>query len=102
MINTEIPPLDENGNFKHKFQVMMKTLGTEAKDGMEKAIFVDNEKLDFKIDIIEFLEAKNRGPEALIKEQKRIEKDFINSVSEAIGRKVTAEEIKKATVEGWI
>lgn len=95
--------MDDKGRFKHKFEVKMRSLGPDPrKDGMEKAVFVDGKKLDFSIDILRFLEAKNRGPTALIEEQKRIEKNFIKSVSEAIGRKVTTDEIKRATIEGWI
>lgn len=103
IIDTEIPPLDERGRFKHRFQVMMRSLGKDMqKDGVEKAVFVDGKKLDFSIDVVRFLEARSKGPKYLIEEQKRIEREFIKSVSEAVGRKVTTEEIKRATVEGWI
>lgn len=102
-IKTEIPPLDEHGRFKRRFQVMMRALGPDIqKDGMEKAVFVDGKKLDFSIDIVRFLEARNKGPKYLVQEQRKIEREFIKSVSEAVGRRVTTEEIKRATVEGWI
>lgn len=102
-IQTDIPPLDKNGNFKHKFEVKMRPLGPNPQqDGVEKAVFVDGKKLDFKIDVLRFLEAKQKGINYLIQEQQKIEKEFVKSVSEAIGRKVTVEEIKKATIEGWI
>lgn len=71
-------------------------------DGVEKAVFVDGRKIDFKIDVIRFLEAKSKGPQYLAAEQRRIEREFVRSVSDVLGRKVTAEEIKRATVEGWI
>lgn len=103
ILANELPPKDSNGNFLHKFEVRMKVLGKDPeKDGVEKAVFVDDKKLDFKIDVNRFLEAKSKGINYLIEEQKKIEKEFIKSVSEAIGRKVTTEEIKKATVTGWI
>lgn len=103
IIDTDIPPLDETGRFKKKFRVMMRPLGPDpAKDGVEKAVFVDGKKLDFSIDILRFLEAKSKGPKYFIEEQKKIEREFVRSVSEAVGRRVTVEEIKKATVEGWI
>lgn len=102
-IETEIPPFDKNGNFKHKFEVKMRPLGPNPKeDGVEKAVFINGKKLDFKIDVLRFLEAKQKGINYLMQEQKKIEKEFIKSVSEAIGRRVTTEEIKKATIEGWI
>lgn len=81
----------------------MKVLGSDPKkDGVEKAVFVDGKKLDFKIDVLRFLQAKSRGVDEMIREQKRIEREFINSVSEAVGRRVTREELKIATIEGWI
>jgi len=102
-IDAEIPPLDEKGRFKHRFQVMMRSLGPNPHlDGVEKAVFVDGKKLDFVIDVVRFLEARSKGPRYLAEEQKRIERQFVKSVSEAVGRKVTVDEIKKATVDGWI
>lgn len=102
-IITDAPPLDSKGNPKRKFEVKMRAMGSDPqKDGVEKAVFVDGKKLDFYIDVVRFLEAKRKGIDFLIQEQKRIEKEFIKSVSEAIGRKVSTEEIKKAILEGWI
>lgn len=102
-IVSEIPPLDEKGNLKHKFEVKMRPLGPDPKnDGVEKAVFIDGKILDFKIDVLRFLEAKQKGINFLIQEQQKIEREFIKSVSDAIGRKVTVQEIKKATLEGWI
>lgn len=102
-IDTDIPPPDERGGFKKKFRVMMRPLGPDpSKDGVEKAVFVDGKKLDFTIDVIRFLEARSKGAKYLIEEQKKIEKAFVKSVSEAVGRRVTVDEIKRATVEGWI
>jgi len=102
-IYTDLPPPDGRGGFKHSFQVMMRPLGPDPKkDGMEKAVFVDGKRLDFSIDVVRFLEARQKGAKYLVDEQKRIEKQFVSAVSDAIGRKVTVMEIKKATVEGWI
>lgn len=102
-IETEVPPLDKNGNFKNKFEVKMRALGPNPQqDGVEKAVFINGKKLDFKIDVLRFLEAKQKGINYLIQEQQKIEKEFTKSVSEAIGRRVTTEDIKKATIEGWI
>lgn len=102
-ILSDIPPLDAKGNFKHKFEVKMRALGPNPQeDGVEKAVFIDGKKLDFKIDVLRFLEAKNKGINFLIEEQQKIEREFIKSVSDALGRRVTTEEIKRATLEGWI
>lgn len=103
LIETELPPPDGRGGFKRSFRVMMRPLGPDPKkDGAEKAVFVDGHKLDFTIDVLRFLEARQKGPKYLMQEQRRIEREFVDKVSEALGRRVTAEEIKKATVEGWI
>ena len=102
-IHGEIPPLDAKGNFKRKFEVKMRPLGPDPRrDGLEKAVFVDGKKLDFQIDVLRFLEAKQKGGSHLASEQRKIEREFTKSVSEAVGRRVTTEEIKKATLEGWI
>lgn len=87
---------------KKKFEVKMRFLGSTPEDGVEKAVFIDNKKIDFKIDVFRFLEAKSKGPKFLFEEQKKIEKEFRRSVSDFLGRKVTIEEIKKAILEGWI
>lgn len=98
-----VPPLDGRGNPKHRFEVKMRVLGPDPmKDGVEKAVFVDGRMLDFKIDVLRFLEAKSMGVDRMIQEQKRIEREFVDKVSEAVGRRVTREEIKIATIEGWI
>jgi len=99
----ELPPLDGSGRPKRRFEVKMRVLGSDPKkDGVEKAVFVDGKKLDFSIDILRLLEAKSRGVEEMMREQKRIESAFVKVVSDAIGRKVTADELKKAILEGWI
>ncbi len=81
----------------------MRPLGPDPKkDGVEKAVFLDGRKLDFKIDVVRFLEAKQKGVNYLIQEQQKIEKEFVKAVSEALGRRVAVDEIKRATIEGWI
>lgn len=81
----------------------MRSLGPDpARDGVEKAVFIDGKKLDFTIDVLRFLEAKQKGINFLVQEQNKIEREFVRAVSEALGRKVTTKEIKIATIEGWI
>ena len=102
-IHEDVPPLDKEGAPKKKFQVMMRTLGPNPiLDGVEKAVFIDGKKIDFKIDVNRFLEAKKNGGNSLFREQKRIEGQFVKAVSDVLGRKVLVEEIKRATLEGWI
>jgi hypothetical protein len=102
-IFNELPPFDKDGKPKLKFEVKMRYLGPDPqKDGFEKSVFINNVKLDFKIDVLRFLEAKSKGINFLIEEQKKIEREFTQSVSDFLGRKVKVDEIKKAIVEGWI
>lgn len=103
LVQTDLPPPDGRGGFKRSFRVMMRPLGPDPrKDGMEKAVFVDGKKIDFSIDVVRFLEARQKGPRQVFEEQRQIERRFVKAVSDALGRRVTAEEIKKATREGWI
>lgn len=103
IITENIPTIGGDGNPKRKFEVKMRALGPDPlRDGVEKAVFIDGKMIDFKIDVLRFLSAKQRGMEMLLEEQKRIEKEFVKSVSDAIGRRVTVQDIKRAILEGWI
>lgn len=94
--------MDSQGNPKKRFEVRLVKLGSDHRDGIEKAVFVDGKRLDFSIDMLRFMEARSRGVDAVIAEQKRIEKEFTKAVSEALGRRVTKDQIKAAIAEGWI
>jgi hypothetical protein len=84
---------------KKKFEVKMRP----AKGGgIEKAIFIDGEILDWQVDLNSFVEAVKMGPMYMREIQKDIEKHFIESVSDFVGRKVTADDIKKAIKDGYI
>ena len=101
-IYSELPPLDERGEIKLKFEVKMRMLGPEPKDGIEKAVFINGKKLDFTIDVFRFLDTKFKGYNYVVEEQKKIEREFTKSVSDFLGRQVGIQEIKKAIIEGWI
>lgn len=70
--------------------------------GIEKAIFIDNEIMDWQIDLNSYMEAVKMGPMYRREIQRSIEEHFIESVSDTLGRKVTMEEIKVAIKTGWI
>lgn len=70
--------------------------------GIEKAIFIDGELLDWQIDLMSFAEACKMGPAFKLEAQKNIAEHFVESVSDVLGRKVTLEEIKTAIKTGWI
>jgi hypothetical protein len=70
--------------------------------GIEKAIFIGGELLDWQVDINSLVEAMRMGPMYMKAVQKDIEKHFVESVSDFVGRKVSADDIKKAIKDGYI
>ena len=90
-----IPPWDG----AKKFEVKMQRHGNGT---VEKAIFIDGEKLDWSVDLSSYVEAVKMGHAFQREAQRDIERHFVQSVSDFVGRKVTVDEIKKATMTGWI
>lgn len=88
----------ENFNMK-RFEVRTRP---KKGGGLENAVFIGGELLDWSVDLNSLMEAAKMGPQYLIEVQRDIEKHFVNSVSDFLGRKVSVEEIKKATKTGWI
>lgn len=70
--------------------------------GIEKAVFIGGELLDWQVDLNSFVEAMKMGPMYYRAVQRDIEKHFVESVSEFLGRKVTAQDIKEAIKNGFI
>ena len=92
-------PLREDGTPKVRFQAGVRP-GPNGR--VEKAIFINGEKLDWSVDYNAFAEAKKMGPMYVQEMQKDIIRHYIASVSEVLGRHVTIEEIKSAITTGWI
>lgn len=89
----------ENLENKKTFEVKIRP----AKGGgVEKAIFIGGELLDWQVDLNSFVEAMKMGPMYYRAIQRDIEKHFVDSVSEFLGRKVTAQDIKDAIKNGYI
>ena len=84
---------------KKRFEVKLRA-GEAGR--VEKAIFIDDELLDWQVDVNSLFEAKKMGPAFFYAVQKDIEKHFAESVSEFLGRRVTIEQINEATKTGWI
>jgi hypothetical protein len=97
-IKEEIP-LDENGNLKLKFEVRM---GLGKNGAVRQAVFINGQLLDWSVDITSLADAHKMGPEYFRAAKKDIEKHFVESVSEFIGRKITYQEVVTATKTGWI
>lgn len=83
---------------RKKFEVKMRL----DRGFIEKAIFIDNEMLDWNMDISSYVECCKMGPSFKYAAQQDIEKHFVESVSDFLGRKVTIDEIKAAIKSGWI
>lgn len=92
-------PLTPDGKPMLKFEVKMRKDPTL---GIQKAVFIGGEMLDWSVDIQSLMEARAMGPKFFRAAQRDIEKHYVDSVSEFIGRKVTATDIKKAIKTGWI
>jgi len=92
-------PLKPDGDPMLTFEVKMR----KRDDGtLEKAIFIGSELLDWSVDMSSFAEAAQMGHKFYRAAQKDIEKHFVNSVSEFIGRKIDIGDIKHAIKTGWI
>lgn len=89
-------PTDEN---KKRFEVKMRVTPDR---GVEKAIFIGGEMLDWQIDINSYVEAVKMGFQYRRAVQRDIEKHFVESVSDFLGRHVTMDDIKEAIKSGWI
>lgn len=96
---TGTPPLGENGKPMNRFEARMRM---HPSGGVEKALFIDGQKLDWTIDVSSYMEASRMGQHFKRAVQDDIAKHFVESVSEVLGRHVTIDEIKKATITGWI
>lgn len=95
--NVQLPP--DHPNAKKRFEVKIRQADG---GGIEKAIFINNEMLDWQVDINSFVDAMKMGPQYVREIQRSIEEHFVSSVSDCLGRNVTMLEIKEAIKTGWI
>lgn len=92
-------PIKADGSPMLTFEVKMR----KNQDGtMEKAIFIGGEMLDWAVDQSSMLEAMKMGPKFFRAVQRDVEKHYVDSVSEFVGRKLTPNDIKEAIKTGWI
>ena len=84
---------------KKKFEVKMRAA---PGGGVEKAIFIGGEILDWQVDVNSLMDAMRMGPMYFKAVQRDIERHFVESVSDFVGRKLTADDIKKAIKDGYI
>ena len=84
---------------RKKFEVKMQAA---RGGGIQKAIFIDDQLLDWQIDMNSYIDAMKMGPQFRREIQRDIEHHFVDSVSDFLGRKVTINDIKEAIKTGWI
>src|SRR5882672_11035146 len=85
---------------KQKFEVKQYfdfTIGRQRKD-----IFVDDKLFEYEVDPDSLRKAKQMGPYYFIAAQRELQKHFLDSLSDFMGRKVTQTEVMEATKNGWI
>ncbi len=92
-------PTNPDGSPMKRFEVKMRK---HPNGELEKAVFIDGEKLDWSIDISSFREACRMGMQYKLAVQGDIAKHFTHSVGEVLGRFVSIAEIKSAIQTGWI
>jgi hypothetical protein len=84
---------------KKKFEVKFRM---DESGNMEKDVFIGDERLDYSINIADYMEAAKMGLQMKHAVQQDIAKHFTKSVSEFLGRHVTIKEIENAIKTGWI
>lgn len=84
---------------KKKFELMHR-----FEDGhLINGIFIDDEYFDWEIDKDSLNKVIETGDPNLIKMAKAdIERHFLESISEFVGRRVTSKELKEAEKTGWL
>ncbi len=84
---------------KKRFEVKM----VRGKNGtIKKDVYIDDELLDWSMDVSSFADACKMGPQYKLAVQQDIAKHFTEAVSDTLGRNVTAADIKEAIRTGWI
>ena len=65
-------------------------------------IFIDNEHFDWEVDKQSLEYMRKLGPQYLLVAERDIQKHFLESMSEFVGREITIRDIAFATQKGWI
>lgn len=83
---------------KVKFEVRL-----ENQNGaIVKNIYIGNTWLDWGINMTDYAEAMKMGPKYVRQIKADIQRHFVESVSEVLGRQVSLQEIEEAIRTGWI
>ena len=85
---------------KQKFEV--KQYFDDLSGNLRKDVFVDEKLFEYEIDRNSLAKAKQMGPQFYIAAQKDIQKHFLDSLSDFLGRKITSQEVQEAIKTGWI
>ncbi len=69
---------------------------------VKKAVFIDNEIIDYSVDLESLKKISSLGEEYKRIALKDIEKHFMECLSDTVGRKITENELRQAIETGWI
>ena len=94
--NSQNNPIPE-GKKKFETKMYMNPQGV-----LKQGIFIDNQLLDWSIDVGDLLEARKMGAEYLEMLKVDIVRHFTESCSDFLGRKVSPKEIDDARKNGYI
>lgn len=84
-------------------RLSLETRVFQDKEGyIRKGIFVDGEYFDWGVDEENFKDAMSMGPAYVEVIKRDIERHFIESFSEFIGKKITIEEFQIAMKNGYL
>ena len=83
---------------KRKFEVKINRNYNPPKRG----IFIDGKLFDWEVDQESLQKAREMGPKFYVMAQLDIEKHFLESLSEFLGREITQAEVTQATQTGFI
>lgn len=68
----------------------------------KRAIFIDDELFDWEIDSDSLEKARKMGPQIYAAAVQDIQKHFMDSLSDFMGREITVQEFSEATRTGWL
>lgn len=94
-----LPPEEVIPEGRKKFETRVKI---HPNGSVEKEIYINNELLDWSVDISSYMEARKMGDMYHNAIKRDIAKHFIDAVSDLVGRKVTNKEILEAAKRGYI
>lgn len=73
-----------------------------CRDGDRNLILVGGREFDWSVDLDSYTKACGMGPEYARAAQQDIERHFVESLSDFVGRELTMADIQQAIMTGWL